>query len=117
MVCFLAGYRGIINDFSEAPFPLWKWIFSLAPEAKKKLEISGWLPATTPSRLRTVIVSTIAVLFWRYQNPESSLVPPLLQLSAIAMTLRCKPCDTRQGMHPHCFQFAHLGGHFFKVRL
>ena len=31
------------------------------------------------------------------------------------MTLRCKYRDTRQGRHPHCFQFAHFGGHFFKV--
>lgn len=31
------------------------------------------------------------------------------------MTLCCKYRDTRQGRHPHCFQFAHFGGHFFKV--
>lgn len=33
------------------------------------------------------------------------------------MTLRCKPCDDSQGRHPHCFQFAHFGGHFFKVKI
>lgn len=30
------------------------------------------------------------------------------------MTLFCKTRDS-QGRHPHCFQFAHFGGHFFKV--
>ncbi|RBP11592.1 hypothetical protein DFQ50_104113 [Pseudocitrobacter faecalis] len=32
------------------------------------------------------------------------------------MTLFCKTSNS-QGRHHHCFQFAHFGGHFFKVKI
>lgn len=75
---------------------------------------------TTPSRLRTVIPVVdihCCVVFGGGSFSLDGLSPPFLQQSAIPMTLCCKHRDTRQGRHPHCFQFAHFGGHFFKVKI
>lgn len=51
--------------------------------------------------------------------PMMDLPPPFLQQNAIPITLRCKPCITRQGRHSvdPCFHSPGSSGHFFKVKI